>query len=420
MGLIKLKIGLFWQIIGKSAAYYPKLSKITGGVTAAILFYHLFQRRSQLNNPTDWIDITAEEIEEETGLSRTEQQLARKLLIERSLLKERAINGNSNSLELWPDIDALEQKLEDFWPEVSTINTVYTDSEITARSNSNGDAIATNNVISNLPTPTINNKNDLFFGQPRLQRSVIVKHPDYRFSGPWNSQAELAEFQRVLLEYAKEKGFYNPAEWVFKIVDGITKGIESPYWEEFRQGIPIGESQKVRREWEIEPGVPYPAFEEEIIQYYIHKGEPLELAVSKARTDLRNPMIAKDLWDGFLRKCDRIADEAIKAKNLGISNPYMPPSFTDKPQITKETVMNKLASVAPQFSLVSSSQDELKKLSLETDIIEERNSDIPSLAALQSAYKSTIGRSLIEKQIAAHPEWGYGIIEGEIVDLFPF
>ncbi|MFP3435268.1 hypothetical protein SB781_36515, partial [Paraburkholderia sp. SIMBA_061] len=86
------------------------------------------------------------------------------------------------------------------------------------------------------------------------------------------SQQQLEAFQDELLNYAKQQGYSNPGGWVFKIIDSITKGIKSPFWDEFLAGIPLGESQKVQQEWEIEPGVPYPAFESERIQYYVHKG----------------------------------------------------------------------------------------------------------------------------------------------------
>ncbi|HEY9665661.1 MAG TPA: hypothetical protein V6C91_02605, partial [Coleofasciculaceae cyanobacterium] len=231
-------------------------------------------------------------------------------------------------------------------------------------------------------------------------------------------------FQRALLDYAKNQGMNNPSTWVFYIVDGISKGLISPFWDEFISGIPLGKSQKVKRDWEIEPGVPYPAFEEERTQYYVHKGEPIEEALAKARADLRNPVLGKDLWEGFLRKCDRMANEALKAKQLGVSNPYLPPSFTDKPQITKESVIEKLSAIAPQSSLSTSSDNSTKKLSLEQHKVEDNQSkpacDAPPLSALQQAFKTPMGRTLVKKQIAEHPEWGYGIVDGQVVDLLPF
>jgi hypothetical protein len=397
-----MKLAIFWRNLGSAVVYYPTLAKVTGGGTATIFFLQLVGWQSQQENPDDWLRVTVEEIQTATGLNSVEQSLARKLLKERSLLKERQVTAAINTLELWLDLDIFEQQLA-------------------ALSNPNiSDSLSHNNKALNSPVEVVQTSSkqaqDEYFGLSRSPRSVTVKYHNYRFSGPWENDEQFEQFQAALLDYAKEQGIYQPADWVFKIIDGITKGMISPFWNEFIAGIPLGETQKVKREWEIEPGIPYPAFEEERIQYYVHKGEPIEAAVSRTRRDLRDPVLGKDLWEGFLRKCDRIADEAIKAKKLGVSTAYLPPSFTNKPQITKESVMNKLASVAPEFTLASSNQTALPESNPEP----QPDDEIPSLAALQATYKTPIGKTIVEQQIAQHPEWGYGIVDSEVVDVMPF
>lgn len=388
-----------------------------GGVTATVLFERILQRKYELNNFHEWIIITVNEIEEETGLNSTEQRLARKKLIERSLLKERLVNNDATIIEFWVDIDVFEAILAEF----SSLHSKDKQSKIAIDSRENGYPKTTPIVefVDNSHTIKQPIKNDKYFPVQRQPIAVKVT-ADYRFNGPWNSPEQFEEFQRSLLEHFKSQGDKNPAESVFWTIDRMTKGIISPFWEDFLQGIPFGESQKVKRDWEIEPGVPYPAFEEERIQYYVQKGEPLEVAVAKARGELRDPVLGKDLWEGFLRKCDRIADNALKAKQLGVANPYMPPSFTDKPQVTKESVMQKLEAIAPKLSLASSSYNEINNINLEEEEKTDTVSNVPSLISLQSAYKTSMGRTLVEKQIAEHPEWGYGIVNGEVVDLFPF
>jgi hypothetical protein len=437
-----VKFGEFLRYLGNSVVYYPRVAKATGGVTASIFFCQLIHRQSQLSNPHEWIRATFDEIEDETGLSRTEQELARSQLVERDILKERVVRGNNDTMEFLPDINAFEKRLDEFGQEVSISSGSNPKKKIFLHqpdSSKVGSENSSNNLYSKLTTETVtqtpvevvksshpqaeSSKIDKFFPVQRQQIAVKVT-PNYQFSGPWKSPEQFEEFQRALLEYFKNQGVHNPSGWVFKIVDGMTKGVVSPFWDEFAAGIPLGESQKIKRDWEIEPGVPYPAFEEERIQYYVHKGEPLEVAVSKARSELRDPVVGKDLWDGFLRKCDRIADEAIKAKKLGVATPYLPPSFTDKPQITKQSVINKLAVVSPQFSLASSSSKNITNLGLEQKQIEREmpksGCSIPTLASLQKAYETPIGRTLVEKQIAEHPEWGYGIADGQLIDLIPF
>jgi len=395
--------------------YYPQVAKVTGGVTSAVFFCQLCQSQSS-GNSQEWISITVEQMEAETGLNSSEQDLARRQLKARSLLKERIVSGKSGALEFWPDVEALEKRLEDnlITPEDSQASLIQVqDRPPRTIAVSPGNAIRTTQ-----ETP----KEDKYF-PVRRQAIAVQVTPNYQFSGPWESPAQLEEFQRTLLEYAKIQGYPNPSGWVFKVIDGMTKGLLSPFWDEFVARIALGESQKVKRDWEIEPGVPYPAFEEERIQYYVSKGEPLEAAVSKARRDLRNPVMGRDLWSGFLRKCDRIAEEALAAKKMGVQNPYLPSSFTERPEITKESVMQKLAAVNPQFSLAESRSDSLNEriLAAEEKAAEEKSgSDVPPLATLQEMFKTAIGRSLVKKQIAEHPEWGYEIVDGNVVDSIPF
>lgn len=437
-----MKFGEFLRQLENPEIYYPKLAKVMGGVTASVFFCKIFHGQSQFKNSQGWVKITVDNMEEKTGLSRTEQELARSQLIERSLLKERWVSGDNNTGEFWVDMDVLEQRLNEIESgnlanpssqKKSSIDFKETSSSLSNNQisypeyfHSPREAPLPNTSVEVMESSHSNTrliKADKFFPVRRQSIAVTVA-PNYQFNGPWQSSEQFEEFQRALLDYFKQQGVNHPGGWVFKIIDGMTKGLVSPFWDEFVAGIPLGESQKVKRDWEIEPGVPYPAFEEERIQYYLNKGEPLENALSKARSDLRNPVLGKDLWEGFLRKCDRIADEAIKAKNLGVATPYLPPSFTNRPEITKESVINKLAAVNPQFSLVSSGTDVLKGECLEPPKVEDKASeqmnDTPTITTLQEAYKTPIGRKLVEQQIAEHPEWGYAIVEGQVIDLFPF
>jgi hypothetical protein len=374
---------------GYPQSYYPQLSPITGGVTASILFWQLFQWQSQLNSPHLWVKKTLDEISFSTGLTSSELEFARGELKTRSLLEEN-ITNNSNMIEFRVNLNILEQELSNH-----------------TLPNSNREV---NNRQTRAPIKT-----DKCFGAQRQPKAVPVT-PHYRVSGPWQPNEQFDEFQRALLEYAKNQGYENYSAWVFKIIDSIVKGIVSPYWDDFIEGKPLGESQKINRDWEIEKGVPYPAFEEERIQYYIHKGEPLEAAVSKARADLRNPILGKDLWEGFLRKCDRIADDAMKAKSLGVETPYLPSSFRDKPTVTKESVMKKLDAVSPQLSLLPGNEE----LPQKEDEKSDNEIKIPSLESLQAAYKTPLGRRLVEKQIEENPDWGYEVFNGEIVEMMPF
>jgi len=407
-----MQIGIFLGNLGNPLIYHPKLAKITGGVTASIFLCQLFQWQSQLTNSENWVQTNTAEIEKATGLNAEEQELARRQLKARFLLKERLPNYHTETLELWADIEEFESKTHTYF----TANPEDIITQDLPKSLNYPVDIVADNSVSNSSIKT-----DKFFGKPRQQIAVAVT-PNYRFSGPWNSQEQLHKFQRALEAYAQERnlGFGNPSGWAFKIIDSITKGLASTFWDEFIAGIPLGESQKVKRDWEIEPEVPYPAFEEERIQYYVHKGEPLEAAVSRARADLRNPVLGKDLWEGFLRKCDRLADDALKAKQQGVDTPYLPSSFNEKPQITKDSVMRKLGAIAPQFALNQSTSDPMPEPPKLPETTSPTPAEIPSISSLQKAYKTPLGRSIIETQIARNPDWGYEIVDGEIVESIPF
>jgi hypothetical protein len=74
--------------LGRPVVYYPSLNAITGSVTATIFLANLFQWSSAQRDFDGWIYKTQEEIEAETGLSRREQETARKQLRSAALLKE--------------------------------------------------------------------------------------------------------------------------------------------------------------------------------------------------------------------------------------------------------------------------------------------------------------------------------------------
>ncbi|NBD18712.1 MAG: hypothetical protein GVY04_22045 [Cyanobacteria bacterium] len=374
----------FWQSFGEGAVYYPQLAQKMGGVSAAILYQTLWHWLGQKAT----VQCSSQEMTAATGLSEEEQALARDALKARSLLEFSLICSQPPVYSYTLNVEQLEQRLLNH-PSVF------------------------DQTVSPAPTSA---KRDPYF-PPRRQPIAVNVTPHYQFEGPWESQQQLDAFQDALLNYAKHRGYSNPGGWVFKIIDSISKGIKSPFWDEFVAGIPFGESQKVQQEWEIEPGVPYPAFESERIQYYVHQGEPLEAAVAKARSELRNPVKAKDLWDGFLRKCDRVADEALKAKKAGVQTPYLPPAFSEQTTVTKASVMAKFSQLQGNTPLLEEDQPPEKTLSPEE---EEKTSDIPSWQDLQKLYQSPMTRSWVEEQIRKHPEWGYRIVEGEIIDQYPF
>ncbi|MGY6066148.1 DNA replication protein [Pasteurella multocida] len=73
---------------GRSIAYRPALAKLFGGVTAEIFFEQIFYWQDKAENQELGVYKTQAELEEETGLSRKEQETARKKLREIGILIE--------------------------------------------------------------------------------------------------------------------------------------------------------------------------------------------------------------------------------------------------------------------------------------------------------------------------------------------
>lgn len=73
---------------GRSIAYRPKLAKLFGGVTAEIFFEQIFYWQDKAENNELGVYKTQSELEEETGLTRKEQETARKKLREIGILTE--------------------------------------------------------------------------------------------------------------------------------------------------------------------------------------------------------------------------------------------------------------------------------------------------------------------------------------------
>nr|DAK16931.1 MAG TPA: hypothetical protein [Caudoviricetes sp.] len=72
---------------GRAIAYRPNLARLFGGVIAEIFFEQIFYWQDKAD-PVLGVYKTQEELEIETGLSRKEQETARKLLREKSVLIE--------------------------------------------------------------------------------------------------------------------------------------------------------------------------------------------------------------------------------------------------------------------------------------------------------------------------------------------
>ncbi|MBW4456512.1 MAG: hypothetical protein KME55_29610 [Nostoc indistinguendum CM1-VF10] len=108
-----MKLTDFLIDLGNSVAYYPKLVEVTGGVLPNLFLCQMYYWLGKQKNPEGWIYKTQAEIEKETGLTRKQQETARKFLKARGLLQEK-YTGCPRRLEFWLDKDTLNQRWSAF------------------------------------------------------------------------------------------------------------------------------------------------------------------------------------------------------------------------------------------------------------------------------------------------------------------
>jgi hypothetical protein len=77
------------NIKGKPVAYYPLFASVLKGVNPAIFICQFMYWHGKETDPEGWIYKTVEQIREETGLSKDEQQTARRILRMKGLLEEK-------------------------------------------------------------------------------------------------------------------------------------------------------------------------------------------------------------------------------------------------------------------------------------------------------------------------------------------
>lgn len=85
-----MKLSEFLRDVGRPIAYYPRLAKFLGSVkTTIFLCQFIYWEGKQKDKIERWIFKTQKDITEETGLSRYEQDNARKELKQRGYVEEK-------------------------------------------------------------------------------------------------------------------------------------------------------------------------------------------------------------------------------------------------------------------------------------------------------------------------------------------
>lgn len=106
--------GILAILSDRPVAYHPKLARVVG-VKQTIFLCQLLYWDGKGKQPDGWIWKTQAEMEEETGLSRTEQETARKHLRNAGILEEKRA-GVPAKLHYRINFDILAEAIEEAYP----------------------------------------------------------------------------------------------------------------------------------------------------------------------------------------------------------------------------------------------------------------------------------------------------------------
>jgi hypothetical protein len=293
--------------------------------------------------------------------------------------------------------------------------------------------------------------------QPNLK--PLPKLKSDRPSG-FRSQEEQDGFCEALVELGKAKGVLSPAAWSSTIIKNINAGESCQYLVEYRQGQQVGSSEK--QEWEIAPGQPYERF----ISYLAKRLKKIEMtdeqAIAAAHQQLKNVHLARSLWESCKRYIAKYSDDWEKQKQLGVQSAYLPPELLPQRKVSLEQAAGAIASLQSgcvQLQLAESATAEEKPAELEPTkekpadpepaitlqaLQEKQDSPViaplarimaqkmgyrieeglilpaegmPSIDSLQLLLANPLTAPKVQRLLDAHPEWGFFIEEGEILDF---
>ena len=119
---------IFFALLGdRPIAYHPMIAHVLGDVKQALFTCQLLYWHDKGKLPDGWIWKTQQEWTEETGLSRYEQQTARRHLVEKGVLQEKLRNVPA-TLHYRLDLDRLYELTEDWydWNEMQPVCDITT------------------------------------------------------------------------------------------------------------------------------------------------------------------------------------------------------------------------------------------------------------------------------------------------------
>lgn len=212
-----MKLTDFLAEVGRPLAYYPSLKSITGSTVATIFLTQLIYWTGKQNNPDGWIFKTQAELEQETGLTRYEQETARKILKTKKLIEEK-YRGIPRQLFYRVNIAEVNNLWASNQP---TPHTIMLESHILESGNptdyNNESETTTENTLadfSNQPVVLLEEKKQTSSEKHTQDRpnKVLIEKPSYKKETKANSpNPEIKQIVNFFHELALEKKGFKPA-----------------------------------------------------------------------------------------------------------------------------------------------------------------------------------------------------------------
>jgi len=248
----------------------------------------------------------------------------------------------------------------------------------------------------------------------KAEVAYIKAEVAYTKVGSAFDENELKDFQEQLKAYGEKSGKKNPSGWAYTIARNMTRdGVPSPYWEEFKAGVPIGTGD--RREWEAEPGVPCEAVLQCLKERYLSKPgtTPAEAAIQVGRL-LESPRQMEILWQAIKDRVVFLRDECQRLAKVGVQYPALDPWLTPKRKATSADAISALQELHQyQTPQIQSCQSELLVITSE-EASEEAQGRSPALVVTES--RTTPALEMSEEECRANLAMLSAMCRGEKIE----
>lgn len=240
-----MKLTDFLQDIGRPIAYYPKLRKLTGSTNATILLCQFIYWRGKESDPNGWLYKTAEDIEEETGLSYNEQKTARAALKDARLIDEHYARLD-HQMRFKVNLDAVNEKwgtLQSDFPEHDKVTLGSATSQRSLNESENTTENTSKEVVSELP------KTDETRGKYITGIEAAI------WQGRPVTEADLPDSTESQALQAFERDMQLPASWEWY----PAKSSDEKAWRELREFViaTYGRDQKAFERYHTWRNQPY-------------------------------------------------------------------------------------------------------------------------------------------------------------------